>query len=164
MFQGMSYLSELQISVDAHQTPKPKCFSERVTHSKKRLSRCWREERIACALQTCSYLVLLIQRSWAAGTEEILFIKIFVLNVYRLCLPLLLVLKKHPSELFDVCPTRKVDAGKRMHSFLVSLQSQLDTGQAVDRREVAVWSDQGRVSTAQPHPSPEQMAPLLLQS
>lgn len=67
-----------------------------------------------------SYLILLTQRSWTSGSEEVFFIKVFVFNVYGLFLSLLLVFKNDSSELFDIYPTHKVKAGNRVNSFLVT--------------------------------------------
>jgi hypothetical protein len=60
-----------------------------------------------------------MQRSWTSGSEEIFFIKVFVFNVYRFFLSLLLVFKNDSSELFDIYPTHKVKAGNKVDSLLV---------------------------------------------
>lgn len=107
------------MSVDTHQTPKPKCLSKGQHTITRDCCTVGERRGAASALQTRSYLVLLVQGSWAVRAKEILLIEVFVFNVYRLCLPLLLVFKKDSSELFDIYPTHKVDAGKKAHSFLV---------------------------------------------
>lgn len=104
-----------------------------------------------------------MQRSWTPGSEEVFFIKVFVFNVYRLCLSLLLVFKNDSSELFNIYPTHKVDAGNKVDSFLMIAVHSVNH-QPSSWHAGGGWPDQGTREDSTASSPPAQSALLLLHS